>query len=326
MGEPTLNECLAKLDLLEQEWVLYGVDVSPTLENIFSRFMTNTASLQSTSNLIKYFQDLRTTTASLHNRVLELGAYSTIPEMKARMHRVMSVVSFTFVMVQSMIRTQQSIENVSEPEDMRSSFFSFSSVTGVNDEDMKPYQKLLIHISSQAQLNSYRRYGDNVYRPMTTSEGHITHSWERVCDLREFIFECCRREFFWEQWCLLTDHPSFLRNSLSHLLDMECYQFPRLKRDRSAFSMGNGIYIAETDSFLIYGSPGAGALPPGLCCAKHFEHPFPEEFVASGEWRAIPTPTLDGMLQSQALEPEVQRWLFVLMGRLLYDVGHKDNW
>lgn len=327
------SECLTKLDDLEQTWVSYGTDetntpIPPTFENIFRKFSHNTEGLLTTSDLIKKLQVLGNEAAELSNRMFALGTLNNNRLVNRRITRLMEVVGYMFVLANSTLRIQQSVENCTEPVSFDSSFYNFSVMTGVvtgDTDDTKPYQKLIIHLCCQAQLKGYRRYGDHVYQPLITSTGHNTHSWEQVCDIRTFIFESCRRDFHWKEWKLLTDHPSYVKNATAYLTDCEDRQFPRLTKDRSAFSFSNGIYLAGQDAFITYGSAAAQNLPNGLCCAKHFPVDFPLEHV-SAAWSDIPTPIFLTILGSQDFNHAVARWLFVFLGRLLYEVGERDNW
>ena len=322
------DECMVRLRQLDQDWVIYQSG-TPSFRNLFDRLLHNASGggMQlTTTDVVNHLQTLREDVANLHNRLFHLGTFAANQTAKAMMQRLLAVVSYTFIMIKGALRTQQAVTNASDSCDIASSFYSFSNMTGVRDlEDIKPYQKLLIHICCQAQKDGYRRYNDYVYKPLSTDEGHVTHSWEKVCDIKTYIFNCCRREYNWDQWCLLTEQPSFVKHATTYLTEMEDYQFPRLEKDRHAFSMSNGIYLATEDRFAQYGTPAASAIPSGLCCAKHFPHPFPAEHTSS-TWQSIPTPTLDTMLASQELEFEVRRWLYVFLGRLLYEVGEKDNW
>lgn len=319
-------QCADQLQRLEEQWVLYG-GTHRTCKDIYERFVHNTAGLSSNEEMVKFVTDLRLTTAELSNQLFKLGALQD-DLVRQRMNRVMAVVSFMYVVADATLRAQERTNNLDPPgpsDDMRQAFYNFSTITDSTPDSRKPYQNLLVHLACQAQMKGYRRYGEHVYEPLQTGDGHNTHSWEQVCDIKTFVYKCCRQEFHYDNWVMLTDHPSNARNAIGYLTDCEDYRFPRLTRDRSAFSFTNGIYLAERDQFCPYGSAAAGAVPSGLCCSKHFPHPFPP---ASSDmpWGDIPTPTFDSVLAAQQFPSEVSRWLLVFMGRLLYDVGQRDNW
>ena len=333
MSEPVLTysvqECRALLQRLESSWVSFGdseCDRTPGFADLFERIVTNVAQASTTNQYQRLVGDVREQVAQLFLRLTQHGALADDQLLSTRMDRVMQVISYAVVIVNGAHRAQQAIDSNSEPVNIASSFYTFSSMTGLNQDDLNSYQRLLLHLCSQAQMHGYRRYGDAVYEPLITPDGHNTHSWKQVCDIRAFVFRSCQKEFFFNEWLLLTDKTVHCKNAVTYLTECEDYQFPRLQKDRHATSYTNGIYLAERELFAPFNS--GLQVPSGLCCAKHFDAAFPEaDYVsAAAEWADIPTPALDSILHSQELDNENGRWLYVFLGRLLYEVGELDNW
>lgn len=317
------QQCRDLLSDLERAWT--GFDGQPTTAQVLSKIDTNVASGPGTAD--SAIRSLTRQVAELYLRLDRLGLLTTDGVFRLRVDRLMKVLGFACLVVTSSHRIQQVLQDNGDPGDLRDSFFSFSSMSSLEqDEEIKTYQRLLLHLTSQAQMHGYRRYMGAVYQARLSDGGHNTHSWTKVCELREFVYSCCRKELFFQQWKWLTEKPHYAANAVTYLTDCEEYQFPRLTKDRSSFSFQNGIYLAAHDRFAPYG--GAVDVPHNLCCAKYFEHPLPVEHVgAAGEaWRDIPTPTLDGILASQRFTEDVKGWLYIFIGRLLYNVGQLDNW
>ena len=44
------------------------------------------------------------------------------------------------------------------------------------------------------------------------------------------------------------------------------------------------------------------------------------------DWYHIPTPTLQSIFDYQEFDEEVSRWIYVFLGRLLFNLGELDNW
>jgi len=325
------RECEELLKQLEDQWTIFGTSnqtAMPSIDSILSRTLQNINHASTTNEFRQAIGHVRHQVVELYLRLHGIGVFSSSECLKQRMHRLLQVVGFSAVIINCSHRVQQAIENNSAPTDLATSFFSFSTMINEDPQDMKTYQRLLVHLCCQAQLHNNRRYGDSVYEPLITSTGYNTHSWNLVCDIKTFVYRSCQKEHHYDEWKLLTDHPSYPRNAIAYLTDCEDHQFPRLVKDRSSFSYSNGIYMAETDTYVSYLSGQSSSIPSGLCCAKHFDQPFPEEYAdaAGREWRSIPTPTLNTMLDSQDLTGPVADWMYVFLGRLLYDVGQKDNW
>lgn len=58
---------------------------------------------------------------------------------------------------------------------------------------------------------------------------------------------------------------------------------------------------------------------------KHFDKDF-DPFEELEDWRDIPTPYMQSVLDYQEFPPEVQDWAYILMGRLLYQIDDWDGW
>lgn len=322
-----LQECQRLLTRMEDQWVIFDTP-APDFQQIFERVTANMGEATTTNQYIGVVKKIREQTAQLYLRLNQLGVIKTDDQLRFRTNRLMEVVGFCVVLINTTHRTQQAIEDSSDPTDIGSTFYSFSSMTDVEGEDVKTYQRLLLHLFCQAQMHGYRRYGDSVYEPILTADNYNTHSWNRVSDIRTFIYMSCQKEFHFNEWRLLTDHPSYPKNAESYLTSCEDSQFPRLVKNRNAFSFPNGIYLTTRDKWVPFGSGASMEIPSGLCCAKHFENPLPPEHAGNPieAWRDIPTPAFDTMLESQELLGEISDWLLVFIGRLLYEVGEMDNW
>ncbi len=130
---------------------------------------------------------------------------------------------------------------------------------------------------------------------------------------------------------------------------MACHdvQLPELVRDRHVFAFSDGIYLAAADRFVAYGSPGHAALPSDLVAAKYFALPFYDGADSGGDYNAnaaggdynanaaggdadwyagIPTPHLQSILDYQEMGEDVSRWMYAMIGRLIYEVGELDGW
>jgi len=191
----------------------------------------------------------------------------------------------------------------------------------------KPYQNALLYVLDCAMERQYRRLGDSCYEPILL-EGRDTNAWRRVCEIRDFVYDCCRKEVSWEQWYNTTVNPSNMSSLVQHMQHCHDYQFPVLERDRSVFAFRNGVYAAREDRFY-----ALGELPNSVVACRFLDADL--DFHAhlratpagdSGGWRAIPTPFMQSILDYQGIPPEACDWLYVLMGRLLYNVGDQDGW
>jgi hypothetical protein len=62
-------------------------------------------------------------------------------------------------------------------------------------EEANRVQQLLLYLLNAAQVRGYRRrHGEMYRRQRADAEDHDTHAWERVCDMRDFVYENTRKE------------------------------------------------------------------------------------------------------------------------------------
>lgn len=107
-------------------------------------------------------------------------------------------------------------------------------------------------------------------------------------------------------------------------------QFPRLFKSRGLFSFADGLYAAHfrespgapeatADRFFPY-SARISDLPASAVSANFFDAPV-AAFVEARDWREIPTPSFDLIMEHQRWPEEYKALLYVLTGRMMYDVG-----
>lgn len=91
--------------------------------------------------------------------------------------------------------------------------------------------------------------------------------------------------------------------------------WPDIRRDQDLLSFRNGVLLLSEARFVSNDSDDMEALQGRVA-----RHHIPLEFTGSKD-----TPLLDAMMSHQFNE-NVQKTVYILMGRLLFPVGDKDNW
>ena len=96
-------------------------------------------------------------------------------------------------------------------------------------------------------------------------------------------------------------------------------------KDRHIFSFQNGIYDALNDKFHAYGK---SKLSDDIIACKYFDQEFNTYDDVS--WEDIPTPYFDSIFKHQIGDQkefnEILTVAQILIGRMLYDIGEKDDW
>ena len=192
----------------------------------------------------------------------------------------------------------------------------------IDSEDMNELQNLLLYLLDCAFEKQLRKQDGYVFCPIVV-DGHTTHAFRCMTETKTWVYECCQKETQFQQWSNLTHGNNTIKAVVDYLNGCNDYQFPNLVKDRTVFSFKNGVYLASEDRF----HPYVGSTEPlaaSVVAAKYFEDafdPYPDT-----NWRDIPTPAFHSILVYQELPEEASNWLYVFIGRLLYDLNTHDGW
>ena len=203
-------------------------------------------------------------------------------------------------------------------------------------EDANRMQQLLLYLLNCAQARGYRRHDGDCYARIYTAEGHDTHAWKKEMTMRDFVYDATRKELNYDMWLNATSMRTNVGAAVDHLIGCRDVQLPDLKRDRRVFAFSNGVYLAHKDEFVRYPAD----LPSDIAAAKYFDADAPDEVIVKNntklpgevtqtdgdDWFAIATPRLQSILDFQKMDDDVSRWMYVMIGRLIYEVGERDGW
>lgn len=196
------------------------------------------------------------------------------------------------------------------------------------------YQKMLLYLLNVLYENKYRRYQDMCYEHRYNKTGYFTYSWKKAMNVSEFVYRATQKDVCFEQWLNATKGNNIM-NAVKYLTEMYDPQFPELKRDRHVFSFPNGVYLCKNkdkngkyyDYFYKFGD-----LPPissSIVAANYFDIEF-DDYADIDDWYKIPTPNLQKILDYQFIKQKdyeaICRWMYIMIGRMIYEVGEIDNW
>jgi len=194
-------------------------------------------------------------------------------------------------------------------------------------EDLNPFQVLLLDILSELERQRLRRSRDMVCQEVITPKGHRTMSWEPSCSIVEKIHEMSDKNTNPNRWKLITKRSSMPREISTHLESCSDIQFPELIKNRHAWSYRNGIFIGDPEGnrFYHYGSTEFSQLDRNLVTSKYFDSDF-DDFTHVENWSDIPTPYLESIMDYQGWDEDVKKWMYVMLGRMTFEVGEIENW
>jgi len=196
-----------------------------------------------------------------------------------------------------------------------------------DDEDMSPYQKLLLYLLHRAYDEGYRRY-----KGQCCMQIRNTRAWRIVKDIKDYVYDVTQKEDEPEMWKNLTSRGNLVSDVVKHMTNCKDFQFPEIKKDRHVWSFQNGLLIGKDwdgekykIKFYDYNSHEFHELDPTIVSCKYFDSPF-NPYDELENWWDIPTPNMQRVLDYQKLDVDVAKWVYVFMGRLCFDVNEIDGW
>jgi hypothetical protein len=200
-----------------------------------------------------------------------------------------------------------------------------------NIETNSPFQNLLLYLLDSIYTTGLQRYGDSLYEKIYY-KSYFTHAWKEKLSIKKFIYEKTEVCQDYRQWHNLTSNASNIKNATDFLENCRDPRISDLKKDRHVFAFRNGIYNCKekvngdyTDHFYEYGADLTKSLNLDIVACKFFDCNF-NNFDEIDDWYDIPTEHFQSILSYQDFDEEVSRWIYVLIGRLLFELGELDNW
>ncbi len=202
-------------------------------------------------------------------------------------------------------------------------------------EELETFQKVLIQILKDLYESNIRKYKGYCCQQIKTPDGYDTRAWKQTVTIKEYVHRVAPKESNYDLWKDLTSKGTATLNQLIRYLG-DCYdmQFPEIQKNRHLFSFRNGLFLAKVWSdktglyqseFYPYDSKEAKNLDPREVSSKYFDIDF-EDYHHLEDWYNIPTPNFDKVLKSQNFEEEVCKWMYVMIGRLCFELNDIDKW
>jgi hypothetical protein len=195
-----------------------------------------------------------------------------------------------------------------------------------DEEDLSPFQGLLIFL-----LNSLDRMELKRYKGQCCEQIGKTRAWRPVMPIGDFVYTMTQKETKYDMWKNITSKGCIVKDTVRHLTECVDIQFPDIKKDRTVWSFKNGILLGKvwtenryTWRFFEYDSPDFAKLDPTVTACKYFDQELCVDDTP--DWYDIQTPHFQSVLDYQKFPPDVARWMYVMAGRLMYDVGDIDQW
>lgn len=223
---------------------------------------------------------------------------------------------------------------------------------GLDESECNSFQNLLLYILKKLATQQYRRYNGYCYKAIYSHNDRYTFAWLQHQDIKTFIYNNCSKDMAFDQWLNLTQSHNVIPRLCQYLSECNEPEFPELIKDRHMFSFKNGLYISKIidettgkvhDAFYPYNRVDVNKIDIQRASCKYFDMEFDDDEPVSGDWWDIPTVQFQKILDYQWLPKnnraqdkdtpkdmneweEVCRWMYALIGKVLYDVRELDRW
>jgi hypothetical protein len=202
-------------------------------------------------------------------------------------------------------------------------------------DDAQDIQRLIRRYLKICRQRKYRKINQEttLFEPLFTEDGLFTHYFSRACEMEVFVYDAIYPfSTYPEYYMWLTSKSNNDVTAVKYLKNCRDDNLPTINVSRSMFSFKNGVYRADLDIFYPYIDDETWE--HSICdmdkrftscnyIDKVFEYHTYNDCKSSMD---IKTPYADIILDTQKFPFEVKCWFFAMMGRLLFDVGEKDNW
>lgn len=281
--------------------------------------------------------------AELFHRAVSLGMIDELDDdvngnectISSRINRLIDMADDAYETVFRYARQHERINHpayVAPADDIETKIFRCSTM---EFDDLTDYQLLILALLNETYNNNIRRYKGQCCKQIPHPDGHQTRAWKTFMPIAEFVNTATKKETRFHMWKNATSKPTNIIQSINYLNSCVDVQFPEIKKNRHAWSFRNGLmvgkewspkdgkYIAE---FYPYESEKYRCLDPTVVSCKYFDQMFNPEIVNYDNWYDIPTPNMQGVLSYQKFSEDVCKWMYVMGGRLCFDVGDMDGW
>jgi len=236
------------------------------------------------------------------------------------------------------LTSSMTLEDIGKEKNTHQELFRYQEI---DYDSLTAFQSLLLYLTEQLHKKEYRRYVVDdkgmCYQKIFNEKGYDTHAWKPAMTIKQFILEVCRKDWNFKMWQNLTNAKENLRGATEHLTVVPCPEFEDLVRERNIFSFQNGVYITKiwsdeaenwVDQWIPFEGPGTKKLGASIVSCKLFELEF-ADCSNYDDWFDIiknNCPNFTTVMNFQEWPEEVQKWLCIFIGRMLYDVGDLDDW
>tara|TARA_Y100000389_G_scaffold129640_1_gene127109 strand:- start:1077 stop:3080 length:2004 start_codon:yes stop_codon:yes gene_type:complete len=331
VGSSDENQLKKILNDLEIKWGIRNkIDYQKTLSTAIRNFKLDGDSMTMDKIEIGYKHCLYEI-ISIHLRFSKENLFDDDEhDYRSIFNSIFETISYSEKLVRSLLRIKLAnmMEMITDTNDIGLSRFSV-----IDYEKNSPFQNLLLYLLDYAYDHNYMRYGGDVYEQIYSPQGYSTCAWKPCMSIEELVMTATKKEVSYEQWHNMTSAKGNREQAIEYMKCCKDPQFKDLVKDRHVFAFRNGIYIANADDskqdlydyFYEFDSNEPFYLPNDIVASKYFDLDF-NNHLECKNWSEIPTPFLESIMNYQEFPEGVKQWMYILLGRLIYEVNELDQW
>lgn len=337
------EDLIARLSALEQKWYVNG-GVMASINSICDMFGVEdgNSSFQS-DNVNKAHARIQSYMHTLKNGLERHGIFH-FNDTRTMFTKIAQVEKSSYLTLMLLIHTRMASQSL-YTEDANPSRIPFCQTIKdqMKDEvvnDMKPNQlrkrKLKEFVLDSCFENKLMRSGSMIAKPImvTRKDGatFFTSTYKNDCDIEVFIERVIEGHSEMVNIMDEPGNPQWLTGRLKNVID---YRLRDLEKDRHLFAFNDGLYFAAKDTFVKYENSHKLAemgMKAGMVAARFHDMPFETDatrrrrMCVDSDPMDEPTPVTDQLFIDQGFGMDTIRWVYILFGRMIYDLGEKDNW
>lgn len=211
-------------------------------------------------------------------------------------------------------------------------------------DDLTEQQQLLSYYYRIALQNKYKRDGSSIYEPKYNSKNQFVFAYDKKCEISEFVYTSLYPTSLNQYWFnCLTKKSSTSTDIIKALTYYKTEFLPDVKRNPYIQAWQNGLFVTSSNKFYYfdkqtgdckYERNHVSALEGNITAAKYHDQVFHEDEMQQEiiddprqyGYLSIKMEPIYKILYSQKFTLGECRWIFALLGRMLFPIGKLDDW
>jgi hypothetical protein len=229
---------------------------------------------------------------------------------------------------------QSSMPNYDPVENVDKSFMRISTPQLTELEDTEGYLKLLCYMEETLSFHKCKRYQKEYVCQEYYIGDYASHFWDKKWTIEEFVSIHTQKDTHFQWWKIRETGDNYKK--LLTYLKTRLYltKFPDIERQSGVYTFNNGVYNArhvdKTGKLMykFYSFNSDEYIPSNLISCKKFDCDFEDKY---DDWRKIPTPDLDTILDFQFKMygdqyEGIYELMMVSIGRVLSPINMFDKY